>query len=132
MQVIERFPYPSIVTFGGCQEDFMLVVSGTTGDLPVTERLLFTTTKPRILEMTLLIADYMNMMGQHLPKSAPRSTLHSRSASRSRLQSGSLVSASTPNTPRLAGREVSTASLARSGSTASSVRRPVAPRTADL
>ena len=26
-QVIERFSYQSIVTFGGCQEDFMLVVS---------------------------------------------------------------------------------------------------------
>ena len=25
--MIERFPYQSIVTFGGCQEDFMLVVS---------------------------------------------------------------------------------------------------------
>ena len=131
MQVIERFPYPTIVTFGGCQEDFMLVVSGqmaTTTNLPTTERLLFTTSKPRILEMTLLIADYMNMMGQHLPKGTPRSTVHSRSVSRTRLHPG-LTTSSTPNTPRLAGREVSSVSLARSGSTASSVRRANKPRT---
>jgi hypothetical protein len=134
MQVIERFPYQSIVTFGGCQEDFMLVVSSPTssGGLPSTERLLFSTSKPRILEMTLLIADYMNMMGANLPKAATRSTIHSRSVSRTRLQGVGLTSASTPNTPRLAGREASTTSLARSGSTSSGMRRTGGLRSADL
>ena len=56
------------------------------GGLPATERLLFSTSKPRILEMTLLMADYMNMMGANLPKVATRSTIHSRSVSRTRLQ----------------------------------------------
>jgi len=134
MQVIERFPYQSIVTFGGCQEDFMLVVSSPTssGGLPATERLLFSTSKPRILEMTLLIADYMNMIGANLPKTSTRSTIHSRSVSRSRLQAAGLTSASTPNTPRLAGREASTSSLARSGSTSSGMRRTGGLRSADL
>ena len=58
----------------------------SSGGLPSTERLLFSTSKPRILEMTLLIADYMNMMGANLPKAATRSTIHSRSVSRTRLQ----------------------------------------------
>ena len=61
----------------------------SSGGLPATERLLFSTSKPRILEMTLLIADYMNMMGVvNLPKTSTRSTIHSRSVSRSRLQVG--------------------------------------------
>ena len=58
----------------------------SSGGLPATERLLFSTSKPRILEMTLLMADYMNMMGANLPKVATRSTIHSRSVSRTRLQ----------------------------------------------
>ena len=60
----------------------------SSGGLPATERLLFSTSKPRILEMTLLIADYMNMIGANLPKTSTRSTIHSRSVSRSRLQVG--------------------------------------------
>ena len=50
------------------------------------ERLPSTSVLSRILEMTLLIADYMNMMGANLPKVATRSTIHSRSVSRTRLQ----------------------------------------------
>merc|ERR1712108_37458 len=109
-----------------------MVSPTSSGGLPATERLLFSTSKPRILEMTLLMADYMNMMGANLPKGATRSTIHSRSVSRPRLQGVGLTSASTPNTPRLAGREASTNSLARSGSTSSGMRRTGGLRSADL
>ena len=52
----------------------------------------------QILEITLLIADYMNMMGHLLPMTPKTTTigrLHSRSTSRSR----TLTSA--PSTPRV-------------------------------
>ena len=90
MQVTERFYYPSIITFGGCQEDFMMViVTSEETHRGNEEKLLFETSKPKILEITLLIADYMNMMGVvNLPKTSTRSTIHSRSVSRSRLQVG--------------------------------------------
>lgn len=126
MQVSERYPYPSIVTFGGCQEDFMLVVTSPdrqSTDSITTQKLLFETTKPKILEITLLIADYMNMMGQLLPltqKSTTASRVHSRSVSRSRLTASNLtVVNSAPNTPRLNPKDEKS-SLVRSGSTSSS------------
>nr|XP_042909382.1 uncharacterized protein CG43867 [Parasteatoda tepidariorum] len=71
MQPIVRYPYGVVVTFGGCKEDFMLVVCQTTVDqktsgegIQVTERLLFSMPKPKILEITLLVADYMNAIGR--------------------------------------------------------------------
>ena len=122
MQVTEKFSYTNIITFGGCQDDFMLVIS-----IPETaesQKLLFETTKPKILEMTLLIADYMNMMGQILPlshkSSQASSRVHSRSVSRSRLTSSTLTAInSAPNTPRLIPKDEKSSSLVRSGSTAS-------------
>ena len=122
MQVTEKFSYTNIITFGGCQDDFMLVIS-----IPETaesQKLLFETTKPKILEMTLLIADYMNMMGQILPLSHKSSTassrVHSRSVSRSRLTSSTLTAInSAPNTPRLTAKDEMKSSLVRTGSTAS-------------
>jgi len=126
MQVSERYPYPSIVTFGGCQEDFMLVVTSPdrqSTDSITTQKLLFKTSKPKILEITLLIADYMNMMGQLLPltqKSTTASRVHSRSVSRSRLTASNLtVVNSAPNTPRLNPKDEKSG-LVRSGSTSSS------------
>eukprot|EP00092_Neocalanus_flemingeri_P001971 GFUD01002103.1.p1 GENE.GFUD01002103.1~~GFUD01002103.1.p1 ORF type:complete len:1505 (+),score=292.95 GFUD01002103.1:136-4515(+) len=126
MQVSERYPYPAIVTFGGCQEDFMLVVTSPdrqSTDSITTQKLLFETSKPKILEITLLIADYMNMMGQLLPltqKSTTASRVHSRSVSRSRLTASNLtVVNSAPNTPRLNPKDEKS-SLVRSGSTSSS------------
>ena len=126
MQVSEKYPYPSIVTFGGCQEDFMLVVTSPdrqSTDSITTQKLLFETSKPKILEITLLIADYMNMMGQLLPltqKSSTASRVHSRSVSRSRLTASNLaVVNSAPNTPRLNPKDEKS-SLVRSGSTSSS------------
>ena len=102
-----KFSFTNIVTFGGCQDDFMLVVSCSGSDQnepESTQKMLFKTSKPKILEITLLIADYMNMMGQLLPHktSQTSSRVHSRSVSRSRLTSSTLTAInSAPNTPRL-------------------------------
>ncbi|XP_075728369.1 uncharacterized protein CG43867 isoform X1 [Rhipicephalus microplus] len=57
-----QHPYSSVMTFGGCQEDFMLVVCPEAGE-PCTERLLFAMPKAQVLEVTLLVADYMNALG---------------------------------------------------------------------
>ncbi|KAK8766012.1 hypothetical protein V5799_007214 [Amblyomma americanum] len=57
-----QHPYSSVMTFGGCREDFMLVVCPEAGE-PCTERLLFAMPKPQVLEVTLLVADYMNALG---------------------------------------------------------------------
>ncbi|XP_050294781.1 uncharacterized protein CG43867 isoform X3 [Anthonomus grandis grandis] len=60
MQQRNRYPYSNVLTFGGCQEDFMLVV--TQNDQQASQKLIFTLSKPKILELTLLIADYMNLL----------------------------------------------------------------------
>merc|ERR1711902_392586 len=91
-----------------------------------TQKMLFETTKPKILEITLLIADYMNMMGQLLPHktSQTSSRVHSRSVSRSRLTSSTLTAInSAPNTPRLNPKDDKASSLVRSGSTSSSMEK---------
>ncbi|CAH0561141.1 unnamed protein product [Brassicogethes aeneus] len=60
MQQRVRYPYTHVLTFGGCQEDFMLVV--TQNDQHQSQKLIFALGKPKILELTLLIADYMNLL----------------------------------------------------------------------
>ncbi|XP_054722183.1 uncharacterized protein CG43867-like [Uloborus diversus] len=69
MECILKYPYCSVMTFGGCRDDFMLVVcsrsSSSDGEGNSTERLLFSMAKPKILELTLLIADYMNAISQN-------------------------------------------------------------------
>uniref|UniRef100_A0A4W3GYM0 Pleckstrin homology, MyTH4 and FERM domain containing H2 n=1 Tax=Callorhinchus milii TaxID=7868 RepID=A0A4W3GYM0_CALMI len=56
--------YKVIMTFGGCRDDFMLVVGQMMDIVRVkdkpTEKLLFALSKPKILEITLLIAGYIN------------------------------------------------------------------------
>ncbi|GCB67563.1 hypothetical protein scyTo_0010265, partial [Scyliorhinus torazame] len=64
MRLITTYVYTSIVTFGGCRDDFMLVIGKTadgigTKDKP-TQKLLFDMSKPKILEITLLTASYIN------------------------------------------------------------------------
>uniref|UniRef100_A0A8D8MG76 Uncharacterized protein CG43867 n=1 Tax=Cacopsylla melanoneura TaxID=428564 RepID=A0A8D8MG76_9HEMI len=61
MKTISRFLYSNILTFGGSQDDFMLVYS--TADHSTSQKLLFVLSKTKILEVTLLIADYMNAFG---------------------------------------------------------------------
>ncbi|XP_043930047.1 pleckstrin homology domain-containing family H member 1-like [Protopterus annectens] len=63
MHLIMMHPYQSVLTFGGYQDDFMLVVSqktdGSSGKVTI-EKLIFVMAKPKIVEITLLIARYIN------------------------------------------------------------------------
>ncbi|NXD07879.1 PKHH1 protein, partial [Nothocercus nigrocapillus] len=57
------YSYPSVLTFGGCRDDFMIVVSQTkerSSGKHSTEKLLFTMAVAKIVEATLLIASYIN------------------------------------------------------------------------
>ncbi|NXJ75280.1 PKHH1 protein, partial [Trogon melanurus] len=57
------YSYSSVLTFGGCRDDFMIVVSQTkerSSGRNSTEKLLFTMAVPKIVEATLLIASYIN------------------------------------------------------------------------
>ncbi|KAF3842400.1 hypothetical protein F7725_024351 [Dissostichus mawsoni] len=55
-------PYKTLVTFGGCKQDFMLVV-GQSKDKP-TEKHLFAMDASKIREITLLISGYINSAHQ--------------------------------------------------------------------
>uniref|UniRef100_A0A8D0HB55 Pleckstrin homology, MyTH4 and FERM domain containing H1 n=1 Tax=Sphenodon punctatus TaxID=8508 RepID=A0A8D0HB55_SPHPU len=56
------YSYPSLLTFGGYRDDFMIVVSQVkdSSGKSSTEKLLFTMAAPKIVEVTLLIASYIN------------------------------------------------------------------------
>ncbi|XP_010210496.1 PREDICTED: pleckstrin homology domain-containing family H member 1 [Tinamus guttatus] len=57
------YSYSSVLTFGGCRDDFMIVVSQMkerSSGKQSTEKLLFTMAVPKIVEATLLIASYIN------------------------------------------------------------------------
>ncbi|KAF7656122.1 hypothetical protein LDENG_00046070 [Lucifuga dentata] len=59
-------PYKNLITFGGCKQDFMLVVgtgASTTKDKP-TEKYLFAMDSSKIREITLLISSYINSAHQ--------------------------------------------------------------------
>ncbi|XP_034498175.1 pleckstrin homology domain-containing family H member 1 isoform X3 [Ailuropoda melanoleuca] len=63
MQVHVTYPYSSVMTFGGCWDDFMLVIrsipdqSSGKGHI---EKLLFRMAAPKIAEATFIMASYMN------------------------------------------------------------------------
>uniref|UniRef100_A0A8D2D2T8 Pleckstrin homology, MyTH4 and FERM domain containing H1 n=1 Tax=Sciurus vulgaris TaxID=55149 RepID=A0A8D2D2T8_SCIVU len=63
MQVHISYPYSSVTTFGGCRDDFMLVIR-TTPDQGSgkghIEKLIFRMTAPKIAEATFIMASYMN------------------------------------------------------------------------
>uniref|UniRef100_A0A8C6TDV3 Pleckstrin homology domain containing, family H (with MyTH4 domain) member 1 n=1 Tax=Neogobius melanostomus TaxID=47308 RepID=A0A8C6TDV3_9GOBI len=63
MHPLVTYPYHCVITFGGCKEDFMLVTTQQkepgVGKKSV-EKLVFTMAKPKILELTLLMASYIN------------------------------------------------------------------------
>lgn len=84
MAQLARYPYSSVMTFGGCQDDFMLVV-GTEDTLAPNheQKLLFAMSKPKILEITLLIADYMNALGHTCPGTPQMNTLTRNGSHRS-------------------------------------------------
>ncbi|KAJ7341144.1 hypothetical protein JRQ81_004927 [Phrynocephalus forsythii] len=64
MRLIVTHLYKNLITFGGYQDDFMLVVNNVTAQEKPTEKLLFSMAKPKILEITLLIASYINNFHQ--------------------------------------------------------------------
>ncbi|XP_066530729.1 pleckstrin homology domain-containing family H member 1 [Hoplias malabaricus] len=70
MHLLVTYPYPSVITFGGFKEDFMVVVSQnkdqTLGKRTV-DKLVFVMAKPKILELTLLMASYINYWTSGLP-----------------------------------------------------------------
>ncbi|XP_021004775.1 pleckstrin homology domain-containing family H member 2 isoform X4 [Mus caroli] len=73
MKLVVSYMYKGLMTFGGYQEDFMVVVSTQSKDRP-TEKLLFAMAKHKILEITLLIASYINNFHQQ------KTTVHHLSA----------------------------------------------------
>ncbi|KOC70571.1 Uncharacterized protein WH47_03587 [Habropoda laboriosa] len=81
MAVMCRYNYANIVTFGGCLDDFMLVACPDEGG--GEQKLLFALSKPKILEITLLIADYMNALGHTLPGTPQMNTLTRNGSHRS-------------------------------------------------
>ncbi|XP_030873463.1 pleckstrin homology domain-containing family H member 2 isoform X3 [Leptonychotes weddellii] len=74
MRLIVSYVYKSLMTFGGHQDDFMIVINNTHSKDKPTEKLLFAMAKPKILEITLLIASYINNFHQQ------RATFHHLSA----------------------------------------------------
>ncbi|XP_004584517.2 pleckstrin homology domain-containing family H member 1 [Ochotona princeps] len=63
MQVHTTYPYATVTTFGGCKDDFMLVIrpipDQSSGKGHV-EKLIFRMAAPKIAEATLIMASYMN------------------------------------------------------------------------
>ncbi|VDI62691.1 Hypothetical predicted protein [Mytilus galloprovincialis] len=69
MQPIISYDYRSVITFGGWKDDFMIVATQLIESAPHhyehrTEKLLFTMQKWKILEITLLMASYINVRVQ--------------------------------------------------------------------
>ncbi|XP_053366597.1 pleckstrin homology domain-containing family H member 1 [Clarias gariepinus] len=63
MHLLVTYSFQSVITFGGCKEDFMVVVSQTkdqTLGKKTVDKLIFAMAKPKILELTLLMASYIN------------------------------------------------------------------------
>ena len=54
MQPLVRISYESVVTFGGCQEDFMVVLSTEEGPAG-TQKMLFALPKPRVSFFSIYI-----------------------------------------------------------------------------
>ncbi|XP_034514954.1 pleckstrin homology domain-containing family H member 2 isoform X1 [Ailuropoda melanoleuca] len=74
MRLIVSYVYKNLMTFGGHQDDFMIVINNTHSKDKPTEKLLFAMAKPKILEITLLIASYINNFHQQ------KATFHHLSA----------------------------------------------------
>ncbi|MGH0154995.1 UNVERIFIED_CONTAM: hypothetical protein FKN15_032577 [Acipenser sinensis] len=76
MRLVMTYPYQSVRTFGGCCDDFMIVVSqpkDRSSGKRTVEKLVFAMAKPKILEVTLLIASYINYWTNNLLSSCPHS-----------------------------------------------------------
>ncbi|XP_040055467.2 pleckstrin homology domain-containing family H member 1 [Gasterosteus aculeatus] len=79
MHTLVTHSYSSVITFGGCRDDFMVVTSQQRepglGKKSV-EKLLFAMAKPKILELTLLMASYINHWNHSLPPASPQPLGH--------------------------------------------------------
>ncbi|KAM4772471.1 pleckstrin homology domain-containing family H member 2 [Rhinophrynus dorsalis] len=64
MRLLFTYVHRSLMTFGGHRDDFMLVINNVHTKDKATEKLLFAMSKPKILEITLLIASYINTYQQ--------------------------------------------------------------------
>ncbi|XP_053568260.1 pleckstrin homology domain-containing family H member 2 [Bombina bombina] len=64
MRLLFTYIHRSLMTFGGCRDDFMLVVNNTQTKEKPNEKLLFAMGKPKILEITMLMASYINAAQQ--------------------------------------------------------------------
>ncbi|XP_066550229.1 pleckstrin homology domain-containing family H member 1 isoform X2 [Amia ocellicauda] len=76
MHLVRTYNYQSMITFGGCRDDFMIVVShpkDRSSGKRTLEKLVFAMSKPKILEITLLIASYINYWTSNLLSSCPHS-----------------------------------------------------------
>ncbi|XP_077994864.1 pleckstrin homology domain-containing family H member 1-like [Glandiceps talaboti] len=60
MELLESHAYKSIVTFGGCRDDFMVVISKGEEAKTSTVKLVFSMSTPKVLEITVLMANYIN------------------------------------------------------------------------
>ncbi|KAL4693013.1 hypothetical protein H8959_016823, partial [Pygathrix nigripes] len=63
MQVHVTYPYSSVTTFGGCRDDFMLVIRSIPDKISGKshiEKLIFRMAAPKIAEATFIMASYMN------------------------------------------------------------------------
>lgn len=105
MALIARYPYATVMTFGGCQDDFMLVVSSVdtlASCGSVEQKLLFAMSKPKILEITVLIADYMNVLGHTVPGTPQMNSL-TRNGSHKSLRSRAAITGIGTGTNTIAG-----------------------------
>ncbi|XP_055986504.1 pleckstrin homology domain-containing family H member 2 [Sorex fumeus] len=64
LRLVVSYLYKDLITFGGYQDDFMVVINNSHSKDKPTETLLFAMAKPKILEITLLIASYINHFHQ--------------------------------------------------------------------
>uniref|UniRef100_A0A8C5G978 Pleckstrin homology domain-containing family H member 1 n=1 Tax=Gouania willdenowi TaxID=441366 RepID=A0A8C5G978_GOUWI len=73
------YSYQSVITFGGCRDDFM-VVTGQPKEPGCgkknVEKLIFAMAKPKILELTLLMASYVNHWNPGLPPASHQQLGH--------------------------------------------------------
>uniref|UniRef100_A0A7N6BL36 Pleckstrin homology, MyTH4 and FERM domain containing H1 n=1 Tax=Anabas testudineus TaxID=64144 RepID=A0A7N6BL36_ANATE len=73
MHTLVTYPYQSVITFGGYRDDFMVVTSHQTEPgvgKKSAEKLVFAMAKPKILELTLLMASYINHWNPSLPSAS--------------------------------------------------------------
>uniref|UniRef100_A0A8C2ZCM5 Pleckstrin homology domain containing, family H (with MyTH4 domain) member 1 n=1 Tax=Cyclopterus lumpus TaxID=8103 RepID=A0A8C2ZCM5_CYCLU len=73
MHTLVTHSYQSVITFGGCRDDFMVVTSQQRepgGGKKSAEKQVFAMAKPKILELTLLMASYINHWSPGLPSAS--------------------------------------------------------------